>query len=127
WRSYAGIKRLYFGNFDLNGIINDFEDWIYSIQVPTRDRGKGTGGMTISAHERDERLRYLVKLLDDGLYLLNGGNNVSFARRGGNGNASRETGSRSPLKRRLSEEEDDEFHTAPNSPVKNIDPGHLDQ
>lgn len=138
WRSYYGIKRLYFKDGGLNAVFDNLEDWIYSRQIPSRPEGKA-----IPSNERDKRLEFLVKLIDDAIYLLPEGANASFTSVTGSremanhssskrsltesanasftsGTESGETANRSPLKRRPSDDDDDEeeFHTAPNSPVK---------
>ena len=136
WRIYSGIKRLYFGDSDVNLMINDFEEWVCARQVPThafrsfsglsgRERLVGPGRVFVSSKEREERLRYLGKLVDDAIYLFNGGSYGSrSAQKGnakGNGNGANESRNRSPRKRRISDDEDEEeFHTAPNSPVKPV-------
>ncbi|PKY06294.1 putative RNA-directed RNA polymerase [Aspergillus campestris IBT 28561] len=107
WRIYRGMQRLYFDrNVDLYKIINSFDDW---------DRVQ---------HRRDDRLVYLLKLIDDEAYLRGSSTSFSFS--------CLETIEEPPpppllpppsvspsksLKRRISDEED-EFHTAPSSPVK---------
>lgn len=125
WRSYLGIKRLYFGHADLNCIINDFEEWVSSRQIPTHAfrsfpgpaKLNGAQRTFVSGRERDERIKYFAKLVDDAIYLHSGGSYGSFA--SPEGSAARGSRRISPLKRRFSDDEDDEFHTAPNSPVKN--------
>ncbi|PLB35770.1 RNA dependent RNA polymerase [Aspergillus candidus] len=107
WRIYRGMQRLYFDrNVDLYKIINSFDDWA-RVQ-----------------HRRDDRLEYLLKLIDDESYLRRSSASFSFS--------CLETIEEPPpppllpppsvspsksLKRRISDEED-EFHTAPSSPVK---------
>ena len=90
--------------------------------------------MSISQEEKDERLLYLMKLVDDELYLLSQGVYSPSTSRIGQPAPARQPQPQPPLpsppqllprpvKRRLSEEDDNEFefHTAPNSPVKNPD------
>lgn len=133
WRSYRGIKRLYFGHSNLNCIINDFEEWVSSRQVPTHVftsfpaaaglNGNPGGDMFVSAGEKEERMKYFAKLVDDAIYLLNGGSFSSFASRRESEDVSTTNQNRrtSPLKRRFSDEDDEDFHTAPNSPEKNTE------
>lgn len=124
WQSYTGIKRLYFGNADLNAVINDFEEWVSSREMATRAvKSFPAGPNIIPSGERDERLKYLKKLIYDAIYLLTGGAYPSFTSRDSCDERRSETPrmtttNTSPLKRRLSDG-DEEFHTAPNSPVKN--------
>ncbi|RAK98924.1 RNA dependent RNA polymerase [Aspergillus ibericus CBS 121593] len=137
WSIYRRLKRLYFDrSVDLNQILNNFEEWVVSqsttdlhrasrlghmpgsfLSFSGRDTLTGNGCMRISQYERHERLTYLGGLIEDELYLLNKG---SFSALKGDGGLPAEppaTGK--SLKRRLSIEE--EFHTAPNSPVKDAD------
>ncbi|RJE23795.1 RNA polymerase [Aspergillus sclerotialis] len=106
----------------------------FARQVPThafrrlsalsgREKLVGPGKVFVSTKEREERLRYLGKLVDDAIYLLNGGSYGSFSPQNGvrKGNSANEGRNRSPRKRRISDDEDEEeFHTAPNSPVKPV-------
>ncbi|KAA8647013.1 RNA dependent RNA polymerase [Aspergillus tanneri] len=133
WRSYRGIQRLYYDrNVDLNRILNSFDEWVSSQTAPPLvnnarkrvannlllDGGRGL----LSRQDGNERLRYFVKLIDDELYLLGKGSFVSHL-----GENEQQPLVEQPAiecrKRRLSSE-DDEFYTAPNSPVKNADSSH---
>ncbi|PWY90801.1 RNA-directed RNA polymerase [Aspergillus heteromorphus CBS 117.55] len=142
WRSYRGIQRLYFDrNVDLNQILNNLEEWVLSHST-TRGHGinhwghvpgsfaslsgRNERGHTIlSLYEKEERLRYLVRLIEDEVYLLNKGSFTAFREedehelQDEHPEVPSATTTRS-LKRRLSVEEE-EFHTAPNSPVKDPD------
>ncbi|RMJ21091.1 hypothetical protein PHISP_08037, partial [Aspergillus sp. HF37] len=76
WRGYYGIKLLYYKDGGLNAVFDGLEDWIYSKQkihssrqIPSRPEGKA-----ISSNERGKRLEYLVKLIDDAIYLTEGAN-----------------------------------------------------
>lgn len=105
WRIYRGMQRLYFDrNVDLYEILNSFDDWA-RVQ-----------------HQRDDRLVYLLRLIDDEAYLRGMASSISFSCL----ETIKEPPPRLPspsvspsksLKRRISGEED-EFHTAPNSPVR---------
>ena len=99
-----------------------------------RGAGRERISMSISQEEKDERLLYLMKLVDDELYLLSQGVYSPSTSRIGQPAPARQPQPQPPLpsppqllprpvKRRLSEEDDNEFefHTAPNSPVKNPD------
>ncbi|PWY96385.1 RNA-directed RNA polymerase [Aspergillus sclerotioniger CBS 115572] len=140
WGIYRRIQRLYFDrSVDLNRILNNFEEWVLSQSTTQivggsryghipgsfsgsfgRDSLTGHGGRRISQHERQERLTYLVGLIDDELYLLNKGSFSAF--KGDDGlSAEHPAITGRSLKRRLSVEEEEEFHTAPNSPVKDPD------
>ncbi|KAL4917963.1 RNA dependent RNA polymerase-domain-containing protein [Aspergillus aurantiobrunneus] len=104
WRCYHGLQRLYYSKqVNLNAVLNSFEECREMLVW----RGR-------------ERLEYLMKLIDDELYLLTKGS-YPIARVV-NEERSPELVAR-PLKRRLSieDESSDEFQTAPNSPVKNSD------
>lgn len=153
WRSYNGIKRLYYSRkVDLNVVLNNLEEWIAAQEVSYTNaprsgwnvsdamgrlpRLQGAGrertSISISQEEKDERLLYLMKLVDDELYLLSQGvSSPSTSRIGQPGPARQPQPALPsppqllprPVKRRFSEEDDNEFefHTAPNSPVKNSD------
>lgn len=168
WRSYLGIKLLYYNRkVDLNDIVNNFEEWIVAQRPshvayerwngyqrmsdkmgklsPSNEMrgvgagvGAGIGGRDsfVSQEEKDARLRYLMKLLDDELYLVNQGSfSLSGVRNGlsnehANGHAKghfnlptstkaqNQQPFQRPAKRTFSDEEEGEYHTAPNSPVK---------
>lgn len=140
WRTYKGLKRLYFNReVDLGRILNDFEEWVHSRSPSHLDTRSGMGRISqsrsalsrrdqltvtdpsvISTHEKDERLAYLLKLVDDEIYLLSRGSVRVYA----DDNPMQMSPSTvfRPLKRRIPEEEEEdaeEYHTAPNSPVKN--------
>ena len=149
WKSYNGIKRLYYSRkIDLNIVLNNLEEWIAAQEVSyTNAPRNGAGGwnvsdamgrlpragrertsISISQEEKDDRLLYLMKLVDDELYLLSQG--VSSPSTSRIGQPARQPQPPlpsppqllpGPVERGLSEEEDNEyeFHTAPNSPVKN--------
>ncbi|KAE8359838.1 RNA dependent RNA polymerase-domain-containing protein [Aspergillus caelatus] len=132
WRVHLGIKRLHYDrNVNLNETLNNFEEWVASRPVwangsfPSNTRLKRdpcTYGCyaNVPESERGERLRYLAKLIRDELYILTKGSYSPFLE-GLDGITEEVTEQSSPskgLKRRMSEEED-EFHTAPNSPVNN--------
>ncbi|KAL2866274.1 RNA dependent RNA polymerase [Aspergillus lucknowensis] len=134
WRSYYGLQRLYYSKFvDLNQVLNGFEEWVCSrnasdavLLLAKVDGTRGTAishgagaQVLIAQREREERLAYLMKLIDDELYLLSKG---SFPKaRMESLEAPSSVLAATPLKRRISTGEDssDEFQTAPNSPVKN--------
>ncbi|KAI9930061.1 hypothetical protein ASPWEDRAFT_102291 [Aspergillus wentii DTO 134E9] len=137
WRGYLGIKRLYFSrSVNLQEVLNNFEDWVLSEYRPGPSRGDssvlprgmqmqlaagGGGGGWLSEADRERRLEYLMKLIDDEIYLLNKGSFSPYTKEANMGMRGLPGGLSRPLKRRLSEEDEDEFHTAPNSPVKDGD------
>ncbi|GLA59156.1 hypothetical protein AtubIFM55763_000004 [Aspergillus tubingensis] len=133
WSLYGRIRVLYFNRkVDLNRIFNDFEEWIVSQSMvlsagdgqwghipgsfanTPRDIFISNGSNTIA---KEERQRYLERLINDELYLLNG--SFPAPRKVDELAEEPPAPSGSSLKRRLSVEE--EFHTAPNSPVKDPD------
>ncbi|PYH48858.1 RNA dependent RNA polymerase [Aspergillus saccharolyticus JOP 1030-1] len=135
WRCYNGLKILYFLTVQapLNRVLDSLEDWVLGqSEIPADKhisyqaaghrssvtRGSGLGGqrMPLGANERKERLHYLLRLIDDEVWFLKKG---SFQT-----NKLVESISDEPkdptlksLKRSISGDED-EFHTAPNSPAK---------
>ncbi|KAE8152518.1 RNA dependent RNA polymerase-domain-containing protein [Aspergillus avenaceus] len=140
WRIHTGLKRLYYDrSVDLDRILYNFEEWVSAqsvSRVNTSNRQPSTssrwlgkqllinnGHAGISESEKDEYLRYLLKLLDDELYIVTKGSfrlateSVDDALRQ---DANHQYSSR-PMKRRFSDE--GEYHTAPSSPVKNPVPG----
>ncbi|GAB1206038.1 hypothetical protein APSETT445_004719 [Aspergillus pseudonomiae] len=136
WRVYKGIKMLHYGrNVNLNETLNNFEEWVASrpVQVngdfPSNNRSKGDSFTnkcyaSVSEAERDERLLYLAKQIGDELYIMTKGSCSPFLEglNGSTGKATEQTSPSKGLKRRMSEEEA-EFRTAPNSPVKNPESG----
>ncbi|KAE8352769.1 RNA dependent RNA polymerase-domain-containing protein [Aspergillus coremiiformis] len=143
WRVHLGIKRLHYNrNVDLNRPLNSFEEWVSSRPVsqvnavhPARHFSNSLSTLSrrhplvtsnrtrISDSEKSERLTYLMKLLDDELYLSANGS-FSYFFKPKDGALTKDTEHPSPpkcLKRRISHDED-EFHTAPNSPVKKPGP-----
>ncbi|EAW12686.1 RNA dependent RNA polymerase [Aspergillus clavatus NRRL 1] len=139
WRTYNGLKRLYFNSeVDLARILNDFEEWIASRSTELMDMRGNRAQVSqrqssaarrqqlmcstpalVSSHEKEERLRYFMELVDDEIYLLNRGS-VRYHPENDRMQISPASALR-PLKRRISEqeeEENEEYHTAPNSPVK---------
>ncbi|GMF78351.1 unnamed protein product [Aspergillus oryzae] len=130
WRVHLGIKRLHYDrNANINETLNNFEEWVASRpewsngDFPPNNRSKrdpctNKSYASVSESERDERLIYLAKLIRDELYILTKGSYSPFFK-GLDGIPEKATEQSSPskgLKRRMSEEED-EFRTAPNSPV----------
>ncbi|KAL2824020.1 RNA dependent RNA polymerase-domain-containing protein [Aspergillus cavernicola] len=139
WRAFHGLQRLYYSKFvELGVVLNGFEEWVCSrnsggavLLLVGRDgvpslrsdaaaaaaAGGGSSRAVIMQREREERLAYLMKLIDDELYILSKGSFprvrevVSFG----------EPSPALPLKRRFSTEDEgeEEFQTAPSSPVKN--------
>ncbi|KAI9045379.1 RNA dependent RNA polymerase [Aspergillus affinis] len=145
WRGYRGIQQAYFDRtVDLDRVIHGFEEWVSSQMPPVitttgRQMSYQTGAVSglsnrnllmgggyglVSQSERDERLRYLVKLIDDELYLSGKGSFVSHF--GSNGTLLEEAPCLESRKRRSSTD-DEEFHTAPNSPVKRTPPLSSDE
>ncbi|KAF5861870.1 hypothetical protein ETB97_012421 [Aspergillus alliaceus] len=136
WRVHLGIKRCHFShNVDLNKVLNSFEDWVSSRPVLRANAGHTASYVSrkqllttnapasISDDERGERLEYLMNLLNNELPLSTNGSFHSFSE-AQEGTFTKSTDALSPskcLKMSMSEEED-EFHTAPNSPVKNSGP-----
>lgn len=172
WHCYSGIKRVYFNRrVDVEGLINSFEEWIVAqsfadgagwqngggcgggfggarrsdatTRIASRNQMNGVGRKWISQEERDARLRYLMKSIDDENYLLNQGVISPFRQNGyingyGQGHdfpsprepAPAPTSASAPAtvqqppvlprptKQRYFDDED-EYHTAPNSPSKN--------
>lgn len=144
WRCYNGLKRLYYSKAPavsvldaaggLNGVLNNFEEWVCSRNAGdvvkmwaegdragrttrTRTRTVATRGMVMTK-EREERLGYLLRLINDELYILTRGVSPMVKER----EREREREQRSNRRKRRFSTEDvssDEFETAPNSPVKN--------
>jgi hypothetical protein len=132
WRVYKGIKRLYYQRRPgLDRLINSFAEWVDGQNQPgaasahaTRNRRKHSEEPTIlSDQERNKRLEYLQRLVDDEIWEADGG--TLRAKRVSESFTDRSAQSGSPKKRRLidvEEDRDDEFHTAPNSPTKAAGP-----
>lgn len=129
WKVYNCIQRLHYlrkpvdGKVRLESVVVDFQEWIHGRESTTVVRGKRTRQRSeepqLDDWEKDERLLYLFSLLKDELYILN----QSVARDEPvlgtpRDNPTDNAPDLSPKRRRLSDDEDD-FHTAPTSPVKN--------
>ncbi|KAJ5182540.1 hypothetical protein N7492_000156 [Penicillium capsulatum] len=129
WRVYNCMQRLYWlrkpvdGRERLETIVVDLEEWIYGGDASTtvaqgeRARQRSEEPQLDDA-EKDRRLEYLLDLLKDELYILK----QSVVRDEAGPDSARDNPtdnppSLSPKRRRVSDDED-EFHTAPNSPVK---------
>ncbi|KAL5335828.1 RNA dependent RNA polymerase-domain-containing protein [Aspergillus crustosus] len=149
WRCYRGLQRLYYDKtVDLNSVLNSFEEWVCSrnagdamrhwdgvsrARVGRNRNGGGNGRAVILHREREERMSYLMKLIDDELYLLSKG---SFPRVREDEDEDERELCRSespvlnarPLKRRFSTEDEtsDEYLTAPDSPEKDDGVDFLD-
>lgn len=177
WRCYSGIQKVYFNRkVDVGDLINSFEEWIVgqtsfagggqhgggfygarrldvTTRIASRNQMNGVERKWISQEERDARLRHLMKLIDDEIYLLNQGMISPFRRNGctnGYGQSHNISSPREPTPRRVSNpapapapatppasttiqhppvlprptekrhsDDEDEYHTAPNSPSKN--------
>ncbi|KAL4902404.1 hypothetical protein BDW74DRAFT_180905 [Aspergillus multicolor] len=144
WRIYNGLKRLYYHKqVDLNKLLNNFDEWVCSrnandtvaILARTQRGASAPLRATIAITEKEERLAYLAKLVADELYLLD--NRFYPAVREGSAPAPatvvKDRSPERPLKRRLSasvsgeeSHSSDEFHTAPNSPVKGFNADGVD-
>ena len=123
------------GKLVLDRVLNNFDEWIHGRQAVAnqihvgrangkRGRQRSEEPLDLNDDEKEERLRYLVQLLEDEKYLAEHscGQDGSFNRSFGASVSEHplDNGPRiSPKRRRVSDDEDDEFHTAPNSPVKN--------
>lgn len=128
WRVYKGIKRLYYQRRNgLDRLIHGFGEWVDGQNLPrvaplhsTRNGRRRSEEPTIlTDEERNKRLEYLQKLVEDEIWEADGG--TLRANRVSESSTDRSAQSGSPKKRRLFEaedDEDDEFHTAPNSPTK---------
>lgn len=125
---YKGLKKLYYSHpLIIDSILAHFEEWVSGNSAVQEPRTKqqwswGQWGITKWLHQeaRDERVSYLLHLIKDEEYMLENKHSDSNERAPKN---LRETNTGfSPKKRRISYGDDDEFHTAPNSPSKGIRP-----
>lgn len=129
WSVYKGLRLLFYNrNVDLGRAINDFDDWVQSRSIALPHMPGHAGGARraalmddgrndVSSSEEEERLVYLKDLLDNELYLANGSFKLTESTRARQVQNATELSR--PLKRPYSdEEEEDGFHTAPTSPVK---------
>lgn len=130
WRVYKGIKCLYYQRrMGLDRLIHGFGEWVDGQDLPraapvhaTRNRRCSQGPIILSDKERNKRLEYLQKLVDDEMWEANGGTSVH---RISDISTDWSMKSGSPKKRKLSDardDEDEDFHTAPNSPTKAVGP-----
>jgi hypothetical protein len=125
---YKGLKKLYHSHPPIiDSILASFEEWVSgnaAVQEPRTEQqwSWGQWGITkrLSQEARDERVSYLLHLINDEDYMLENKHSDS------NGHAPKGlrgiTTGFSPKKRRISYGDDDEFRTAPNSPSKGIRP-----
>ncbi|KAJ5737646.1 uncharacterized protein N7483_002771 [Penicillium malachiteum] len=139
WHSLRKLRYLFFRNKDsVDRAVEDFSEWVagQTLPVPRSENGPARGSRlrlrtrqrseepVLSDIEKDKRLKYLVELVRRELYLLE---NDASKRNPDTTPPSEKSRIASPKRRRLSEDEDedDEFHTAPNSPIKMN--GHVSQ
>ncbi|KAL1851117.1 hypothetical protein Plec18170_006441 [Paecilomyces lecythidis] len=147
-RCFLGIRILYYNrSVDIKTVINNFDEWVRPRQtqwvykqrqelgtLPSRSSFLRRDSLQmITEAERDIRLKALLKLIDDEIYLMNRGFYAtnSFESRAtprdlSNGPSreyipsSVQRNQSSPTKRRPSDEQE-VFHTAPSSPVESPD------
>ncbi|KAL4883059.1 RNA dependent RNA polymerase-domain-containing protein [Aspergillus karnatakaensis] len=134
WKAYHGLQILYYSKspvVELGNVLNGFEEWVCSRNAGDvvrhwdgvgRSRygnGSSNGREIVVQREREERVAYLMKLIDDELYLLGKGS-FPRGRRRRRGLSESPVLVARPLKRRYSVEDvsSDEYLTAPNSPEK---------
>ncbi|KAJ5919668.1 hypothetical protein N7454_009503 [Penicillium verhagenii] len=124
WLSLKALRKLFVRDAErVNSVINDFEDWIAgrSSAFPTafqpgpsngtRGRKRSEEPQVLGDVEKEARIRYLMDLIRDQNYLLDGGGEVGIE--------AEKQRAESPKRRRISSEnEEDDFHTAPTSPTK---------
>ncbi|KAJ5626669.1 hypothetical protein N7528_004096 [Penicillium herquei] len=143
WRSLRDLRYLFFRNKDsVDRAVEDFSEWVAgeTFAVPRRKNGPARGSLRhqtrqrqrseeplLSENDKNKRLEYLGGRVREELYLLE--NNYSPTRNPNTTPPAEKSRIASPKRRRLSEDEDkdedDEFHTAPNSPTKTN--GHVPQ
>jgi hypothetical protein len=123
-----GLRNLYYGHRPLlEDILANFEEWIAGTSESPRTRQRWSfERWSFEPHVpnkdkvRDERVQYLQHLIGDQLYFLN--NSPSFSNKRTPKNPRENIPGFSPKKRRIFAEDEDEYHTAPNSPVKGDQP-----
>ncbi|KAJ5573462.1 uncharacterized protein N7459_007889 [Penicillium hispanicum] len=125
WRTYKALRKLYYDRkANLHRILTNFEEWISGRTMPAvsargpgrRIRQRSEEPDLLSDDEKEVRLKYLVRLMEDEMYMVSGG---SVASKRVSENATEKATSLSLEKRRrLSDDDEEEFHTAPNSPTK---------
>lgn len=119
WKLFKGLKILYWRPNILSPLLHNFDEWTAARPAQNRRHGAPSScdGLTsVSDHERDERMKYLEQLVSDEVYLMSKGS-ITHKRIPEQG-AAETAPDLLPKKPRLSEDEDN-FHTAPNSPIKN--------
>lgn len=131
WRVYKGIKCLYYQRrTGLDRLVHGFGEWVDGQDLPRaapvhaarNRRRRSQEPIILSDKERNKRLEYLQKLVDDEMWEANGGMRAHHI---SDSSTDWSAKSGSPKKRKLSdarEDEDDDFHTAPNSPTKAVTP-----
>ncbi|KAF7734063.1 RNA-dependent RNA polymerase [Penicillium ucsense] len=133
WQVYKGTKRLFYqSRAGLERLVHGFAEWLDGRERPMRPgaaapyarlrRQCSEESLLLDDAEREKRLRYLLGLIEDEIWLLEGG--TVREKRASESSTDRSDQSVSPKKRRLiqtltaGDDGDDEFHTAPNSPTK---------
>lgn len=125
WRVLRGLRALYFkSRARLDDVLANFDEWITGRTITARQpqglkRGAQRGSMEpedLSDEEKDRRLMYLKELVDDAMWFLD--NNAALTSKRVSKNPTENVPELVPKRRRLSDEDEDEFHTAPGSPVK---------
>ncbi|KAI2793567.1 hypothetical protein POX_a00148 [Penicillium oxalicum] len=129
WRVYKGTKRLFYQRrVGLERLVYGFGEWVEGQDRPVgptarparskRQHSEEPG--LLEDEEKEKRLRYLLNLIEDEIWEVDGGT-VRGKRISGN-STERSAPSVSPKERRLiqigGDDDEDEFHTAPNSPTK---------
>lgn len=108
WAVFKGLRILYYGHRPvIEDILANFDEWI-------------AGAPETRTGRRDERVQYLRYLIRDQMYFLK--NNPSFSNKRVPEYPTEKTPDFSTKKRRNSDEDDEEYYTAPNSPVKRDQP-----
>ncbi|CAG8119301.1 unnamed protein product [Penicillium salamii] len=116
YQVYKHLRPLFYnGKFIHESLRADLDDWIRGT-AGLQTRGRNAPPLPApTPKQRDERTRYLLKLIDDEQYLIGNGRQENEKRLACDSLGPVKGLSRK--KRRITDDED-EYHTAPNSPTK---------
>ncbi|KAJ5407581.1 hypothetical protein N7509_001464 [Penicillium cosmopolitanum] len=146
WRCFLRLLFLYFKDqTQLRRAVDSLAEWIgmpQAVPVPVPGTGPGPGPGSLTNRDKDERMAFLLRGLEDHVYLLSRGSPTSLSLQQFDVPHVPHVAESalSPRKRRFSDEDNNniniinhheeledelEFHTAPNSPSKSQCPSNL--
>ncbi|KAJ5851681.1 RNA-dependent RNA polymerase eukaryotic-type [Penicillium soppii] len=126
YQVYKHLRPLFY-NVKVNNEVlkGDFADWINSrkvdVQAPVRSQryqSEESPLLPSTSNEKDERMRYFLRLMKDKEWFLQNGVQEIEKKRLAEDPSLQVMGLSRKKRRLANNDEDEQFHTAPNSPVK---------